>query len=409
MIPARSRSQTRTPREKYWTFGYNIGFLGFSPSNLDYANSSMHFQRTMGSLFSMDGRKNLTVSASSSLGLHTGFLWKDKRGENLTAIEGEIQVNKANYAFSDPSKKIPTPNDHDADDIGRNDSIPAPWIERDRYLKYSISLQRFWHREDISMLGGEKYIYLKESFGQTFFHRNQGQPIALNRVEDLRDPNGYGVVSKTVAFNPCNWMVGTEIGVSSFSKSKDRSLNVGLVYYAPSSSTFTQQYEFFKKNVSTGKSDVTFNGGSLLLNVSYSFNSRFNAKSLDTTKESIEDEFVHTHRLNGRKCDIQKTVTLSSDQVSILVWDKGIVDGDRISLYLNGEIILSDFTVSKKKKELTLHLNPGSNYLVLHALNLGKIPPNTAAIQIEDGGRKKNITLNSNMRRSGVLEIIYTP
>jgi hypothetical protein len=45
----------------------------------------------------------------------------------------------------------------------------------------------------------------------------------------------------------------------------------------------------------------------------------------------------------------------------------------------------------------------------MYAVNLGRVPPNTACIEIEDGSKHKSITINSDMRRSGALEISYKP
>jgi hypothetical protein len=118
---------------------------------------------------------------------------------------------------------------------------------------------------------------------------------------------------------------------------------------------------------------------------------------------------VKPHKLLDRKVKVQEKIEVSDSTVMAEIWDKGIVDGDRISLYLNNVEILHDFTVGKHKKEIVLHLTPGKNYLILHALNLGRIPPNTAAIDIGDNGSEKQIILNSNLSISGALEITYKP
>jgi len=73
---------------------------------------------------------------------------------------------------------------------------------------------------------------------------------------------------------------------------------------------------------------------------------------------------------------------------------------------LNGKQILPDYTVGKVKKEIALHLLPGKNYLVMHALNLGRVPPNTAAIKVVDGGKEKIIILNSDTNESDAIELI---
>ena len=131
---------------------------------------------------------------------------------------------------------------------------------------------------------------------------------------------------------------------------------------------------------------------------------------IDTTSVKKPDEIVHKHIVNGRHLDIQKTLEVESDLITVAVWDRGQVDGDKISLYLNGELILEDFTLAKEKKQITLHLLAGPNYLVMHAVNLGSVPPNTAAMEIDDNSKKKKtLSLVSDTKKSGTIEIIYKP
>lgn len=116
------------------------------------------------------------------------------------------------------------------------------------------------------------------------------------------------------------------------------------------------------------------------------------------------------HRVNGRKFIIQESVTVASASIKIMVWDKNRADGDQVSLYLNGELVVENFTVTKKKKEIILNLDPGKNIIVMHAINLGTIPPNTAALSINDGSKRaKLLTLVSDLKKSGALEVFYDP
>jgi hypothetical protein len=100
-------------------------------------------------------------------------------------------------------------------------------------------------------------------------------------------------------------------------------------------------------------------------------------------------------------------VKVHAEQVLIKVWDRQTVDGDRISLNLNGEWILENYTLKKEKLELKVNLKEGLNIFVLHALNLGKIRPNTAAFTVDDGEKEHKVVLESNMKESGTLRIIY--
>jgi len=121
-------------------------------------------------------------------------------------------------------------------------------------------------------------------------------------------------------------------------------------------------------------------------------------------------KLFNSHRINGRKFIVQESLTVASNSVKLMVWDKNKADGDEVSLYLNGELIIEKFTVSKTKKEIVIELEPGKNIIVLHALNLGSIPPNTAALSINDGSKRaKLITLVSTLKKSGALEVFYDP
>lgn len=59
--------------------------------------------------------------------------------------------------------------------------------------------------------------------------------------------------------------------------------------------------------------------------------------------------------------------------------------------------------------ELKLRLNDsGRNYLVLHAENIGKRPPNTMALKYTYRGKEHEIILNSDMQQSELIEIEYS-
>ncbi|MBS1635619.1 MAG: hypothetical protein JST26_06810 [Bacteroidetes bacterium] len=133
-------------------------------------------------------------------------------------------------------------------------------------------------------------------------------------------------------------------------------------------------------------------------------------KTAPDKKDSVAPQYVkfNKHSLNGRKYKVQETINVSVPLVKVMVWDKNRVDGDIVSVYLNGQLLAENMEVSKVKKEISLPLQSGSNILVLYTVNVGRIPPNTAAIRINDGSNKRRITtLVSDFRKSGAIEIIY--
>lgn len=103
--------------------------------------------------------------------------------------------------------------------------------------------------------------------------------------------------------------------------------------------------------------------------------------------------------------------TMYVDQflLEVKIYDHKMEDGDIISLNFNGDWILEEFTLSAKPTVFKLKINEeGKNYFLLHALNLGKRPPNTMALSYMYRGEKQTIVLSSNLNESEMIEIIYT-
>jgi hypothetical protein len=92
--------------------------------------------------------------------------------------------------------------------------------------------------------------------------------------------------------------------------------------------------------------------------------------------------------------------------VDIEIWDNDQEDGDIISLSLNDKWVLTGYELAKSRKLLRLQLQPGANWLMMRSENLGRIPPNTAAIALVEHGIRKIFTLHSDMGKSEVLKLM---
>lgn len=101
-----------------------------------------------------------------------------------------------------------------------------------------------------------------------------------------------------------------------------------------------------------------------------------------------------------------KIIYVDSLVSSISVYDHKIVDGDIISVSFNGDWILEKYKLTEKPYEIKIKLNEnGKNFLLLHADDMGRQPPATAAISYRVGGKKELIILNSDANTSEVIEI----
>ena len=108
--------------------------------------------------------------------------------------------------------------------------------------------------------------------------------------------------------------------------------------------------------------------------------------------------------LQKRDVEVQKVITVNSKKIRLSVWDNERVDGDRISLSLNGEWILRNYEIVKEKYSFDIELIKNQvNELVFFAENLGEIPPNTTAINIKYKDYNKTHIMRSNMDKSASI------
>ena len=89
-------------------------------------------------------------------------------------------------------------------------------------------------------------------------------------------------------------------------------------------------------------------------------------------------------------------------------YDNGVVDGDSISVYLNGENVISKVKLKEAAVKKTIFLNNQNAEeirLTLVAENLGSIPPNTGLLIIQDGGDKYQIRFSADMETNASVII----
>lgn len=138
-----------------------------------------------------------------------------------------------------------------------------------------------------------------------------------------------------------------------------------------------------------------------------------NTKNPIVVKDSIVEQpdtvVINNDKINDRDLVTLHKIRVTSPNLTIKVYDHQIVDGDIISLFLNDEWILEEYTLQKSKYEIKVTIKEGQSKLILYALNLGKYRPNTAAIVIDDGHKEQQVILESNLEESGTLEIKYNP
>lgn len=120
---------------------------------------------------------------------------------------------------------------------------------------------------------------------------------------------------------------------------------------------------------------------------------------------SIEQKFTL------RKKKVFTTIPVSGDSISLSFYDNAIIDGDSISLFLDGRMIFTHVKLSNKPHMVTLALTDlkEESELVMVAENLGDIPPNTSYMTAKVGGRQYSANLASTEESSAVIRLKRNP
>ncbi len=105
----------------------------------------------------------------------------------------------------------------------------------------------------------------------------------------------------------------------------------------------------------------------------------------------------------SRRKDIVKTITIDNPTFKLDFYDNGEIDGDSISVFYNGKMVLSHQRLSDKPISLTLSVdkNAPENIVTMYADNLGTIPPNTALMVVTDGTKRYEVRIESDTEKSG--------
>ncbi len=131
------------------------------------------------------------------------------------------------------------------------------------------------------------------------------------------------------------------------------------------------------------------------------------SKKIETIKSKIKNITSIPLTLNGRKveyCD-QRIINVDSSYLEILLYDNKIQDGDIVSVNFNGNWFLKNLSLETKPKKVILKLNKeGKNYIILHAENVGRMPPNTIGIKYKYHGQNKTVLMESDLNNSELLE-----
>ncbi len=112
-----------------------------------------------------------------------------------------------------------------------------------------------------------------------------------------------------------------------------------------------------------------------------------------------------------RKNREQSIVTVSSKHLTLNVYDNAVIDGDTVSIFYNGKLLISRQRLSDKPIVLEIDLDEKQerHEITMVAENLGSIPPNTALIVVYAGNKRYELFSSASLEENAVLVFEYKP
>lgn len=126
-------------------------------------------------------------------------------------------------------------------------------------------------------------------------------------------------------------------------------------------------------------------------------------------KKEVDKTLPQDNSFAKRNSNVIKTIEIDKETFKVDLYDNGDIDGDTISLFFNGKLLLSHKRLSDKAISLTLDIDESKevNELVMYAENLGEIPPNTALMVVTDGPNRYEVRIASDLQKSGAIRFIH--
>jgi hypothetical protein len=99
-------------------------------------------------------------------------------------------------------------------------------------------------------------------------------------------------------------------------------------------------------------------------------------------------------------------VEIKQDSLILSLFDNGEIDGDTVSVLLNGNVIMARQGLMSRAINKTIYLTPemgDSIVLIMYAENLGSIPPNTGLLVIHDGEDIFEIRFSGDLQKNSAI------
>jgi|DEB19_MinimDraft_2_1074335.scaffolds.fasta_scaffold05191_2 hypothetical protein len=148
---------------------------------------------------------------------------------------------------------------------------------------------------------------------------------------------------------------------------------------------------------------VASNGTNFSLGIKYYFLPfGSNKPKLDTKINFTKIDF--SKRLLNKPMEI----IVDTNYIKLCMWDDQRIDGDSVAIEYKDSIIYNNVRLDATKKCIWIKVEKGQpNYLIVHALNEGRVKPNTVRLSILNKEQEMPVLIKTDLTKSGILNITF--
>lgn len=112
-------------------------------------------------------------------------------------------------------------------------------------------------------------------------------------------------------------------------------------------------------------------------------------------------------KLTQRNAQVIKTIEVTGPSIKIDIYDNGQVDGDTVSIFMNGVLLIPAKMLTAKPITININVNETDDVydIVMFAESLGTIPPNTALMVVTTATNRYEINITSTEQTSGSIRL----
>lgn len=109
--------------------------------------------------------------------------------------------------------------------------------------------------------------------------------------------------------------------------------------------------------------------------------------------------------IDNRIIETIQSVFYKSDSLVLTLYDNGEVDGDTVSVLMNGNVIMPMVGLSTNAVRKTVYTKEikDSIQIVMYAETLGSLPPNTGLLIVYDGNERYEIRFSGDLKKNAAI------